>query len=331
MHYLVYSFIISVLAGFGFLIASFIRGKVTKKDSLVCPLNSDCDAVVHSRHNKFLRVPVTTWGMIYYGIIFVGYVLLLGVPPLAFPGITFLLLIASIIAFVFSLYLVAVQGYVLRQWCTWCLVSAAVSTLILVLAFLRLESLVFVLLAYFRILIFMAYFFGVMMGVGGSIIYTVLFFKFLRDLKLSSAERETLTIIANVVIVGLGIVLVAGLGLYVPMAGFYAVNAEFMVAAIIGAVLVIQTIMVKTDVVHQLSDLYDNDIVPSDSKHAYLRKQSYALGAVGLVSWIALGLVSVINFRMSFLALASLYVLVIIIAVLWSQLSEYKVYRRSHR
>lgn len=329
MNYSIYSFIIIALSCIGFAIAAFIHSKTKTQEVLVCPLDTDCDTVVHSRHARLLGVPVTVWGMIYYGITLLGSLFLLSVPMLQFPGIPFLLMVASMIAFFFSLYLTAIQAFVLRQWCSWCLVSAGTALLIFIIAILRLDGMLLVLLAHFRILMFMAYLFGLMMGVGGSIVYTVLFFKFLRDYRLSDVEKETLDGVAQVVTIGLGLVLVTGLGLFIPLAAWYTMNPEFMIALIAGAVLAIQTIMVKTDIVHRLSAVYESNIIPVDADHAYMRKLSYALGAVGLVSWITLAIVSFVNLNWSFIGLLSAYCIVVTIAVVWSQFAEYSLYKRS--
>ncbi len=329
MNHIIYACSIIALSIIGFAVAAFIHRKTKTQETLVCPLDADCDTVVHSRHARFLGMPVTGWGMLYYGITLIGSVFLLAVPILQFPGITFLLIVTSMVAFFFSLYLTAIQGFVLRQWCSWCLVSAATSLLVFILAIARLDGMFLVLLAHFRILIFMAYLFGLMMGIGGAIIYTVLFFKFLRDYRLSETEQETLDTIAVVITVGLGLVLVTGLGLFVPLAAWYTLNAEFMLAGFVGAVLVIQTISMTTDLVPRLSDLYTSRVIPTDDDHAYMRKQSYALGAVGLVSWITLGIVSFVNFNWSFVLLMVVYFIAITIGVVWSQIAEYRLYQRS--
>jgi uncharacterized membrane protein len=41
-----------------------------------------------------------------------------------------IVLIFSITAFVFSLYLTYIQGFVIRDWCEFCLISAFMSTII---------------------------------------------------------------------------------------------------------------------------------------------------------------------------------------------------------
>lgn len=117
--------LIVVAAGGGFALARHIHKEKAKGQPLVCPLDSDCHTVVHSQFSTFLNVPMEVWGMVYYAITFIAYTLLVLYPPMKTPTLTLGLLILTTFAFLFSLYLTAIQAFVLKQWCTWCLTSAA--------------------------------------------------------------------------------------------------------------------------------------------------------------------------------------------------------------
>jgi len=329
MKEVIYSLIIIFLAFAGFFIASLIRQKLKTHAPLTCPLGADCSAVIRSRFSKFLGIPLTVWGMIYYAFAALGTTASLLLPQLQTGGNAFLLITASMIAFVFSMYLTAIQAFVIKEWCSWCLGSAIVSFLIFLVSAIKLGGMFPLLLAEFRPVVFITFLFGLIIAFGGAIIYTVLFFKFLRDYKLSSTEKEVLISVENVIIIGLGLVIVNGVGLFIPLAGWYVTNPEFILAAIAVLVLSVQTVLEKADIAPRLTDLYDADIIPADDDHSYTRKLAYAGGAVSLVSWAALTLMTFIKFHMSFLALLAFYVLFLVIAVILSQVSEYKLYKRS--
>lgn len=325
----IFSLVIIFLSFAGFFIANLIRLKLKTHAPLTCPLGADCSTVIRSRFSKFLKIPLTAWGMMYYAFAALGTAAALLVPQLQTHGVSFILLTASMIAFVFSVYLTAIQAFVLKEWCSWCLGSALVSLGIFIASAMKLNGMFPLLLAEFRPVVFMVFLFGLVIGFGGAIIYTILFFKFLRDYKLSATEKETLLSVENVVIIGLGLVIVNGVGLFIPMANWYAVNPEFMIGCIAVALLAIQTLLEKADIAPRLTDLYDADVIPADDDHAYTRKLAYASGAVSLVSWGVLVLVAFFHFAISFLGLLALYIGFLIIGVIWSQLSEYKVYKRS--
>ncbi len=109
------------------MIARYIyHHKKHSKEALVCPLKANCDTVIHSDYSKFLGMPIEALGMVYYCSIAVSYGLLVIFPELDMPLIVSGLLLATVCAFVFSIYLTLVQAFALKNWCTWCLISASI-------------------------------------------------------------------------------------------------------------------------------------------------------------------------------------------------------------
>lgn len=127
--------IVIALLGFsGFLLASYIRDTKKSSTPLVCPLEGSCETVVHSKYSFFLGIPVELLGIIYYGFVTLAYFFYAFFPGIM-PGIiSYLILGLSTAAFLFSLYLTAVQSFLLKHWCTWCLISAGICTAIIILA-----------------------------------------------------------------------------------------------------------------------------------------------------------------------------------------------------
>lgn len=120
---LFYTLIIFAAFG-GFLLAFYIWHKKSSSEKLVCPIGADCDAVVHSKYASFFGIPVEVLGIFYYGLVGVSYGIFLAVPALVSAVVLFFVLTASAAALLFSLYLTFIQAVLLRQWCTWCLLSA---------------------------------------------------------------------------------------------------------------------------------------------------------------------------------------------------------------
>ena len=127
--------IIIFLSFTGFLIASYIRHhKKNIQEALICPLKANCDTVIHSDYSKFLGVPVENLGMTYYAFTAAGYGLIIIFPAMGLPWIASGLMLSSVFAFAFSIYLTAVQAFALKNWCTWCLISASICGVIFALA-----------------------------------------------------------------------------------------------------------------------------------------------------------------------------------------------------
>ena len=118
----------------GLWVAWHIYNHKRKQKLLVCPIRFDCNTVVNSDYSKFFGIPVEILGMFYYSLVSLFYLFLI-----LFPGVLPAILISffvglSSVAFVFSLYLIGVQIFALRKGCSWCFISAFISTLIFILA-----------------------------------------------------------------------------------------------------------------------------------------------------------------------------------------------------
>ena len=114
----------------GFWVARHIHEhKKIGKKPLVCPMRFDCATVVHSDYSKLLGVPLEVLGMFYYGLVSVFYLFMIFVFDVP-VSLILLAVFLSIFAFLFSVYLICVQIFILKKGCLWCFVSALISFLI---------------------------------------------------------------------------------------------------------------------------------------------------------------------------------------------------------
>lgn len=125
-----------IVAAIGFEIARHIKKTKKHGKTLVCPVGAECDTVVHSDYSKFLGFPVEGLGMLYYGFVAMAYIVLSIVPSLAINELFYVVFLVSGIGFLFSMYLIFIQAFVIRAWCTWCLASAGLCTVLAWLAYL---------------------------------------------------------------------------------------------------------------------------------------------------------------------------------------------------
>jgi uncharacterized membrane protein len=112
----------------GFWVSWYIYVKKKKSEPLVCFIGKDCNQVVRSKYNHMFGIPNEVVGMVYYAATAAG-VLLLWNGFTAIFGISVwgALVAAGGIAAVSSLILLAVQAFVLRQWCDYCIASALIT------------------------------------------------------------------------------------------------------------------------------------------------------------------------------------------------------------
>ena len=128
---------ICLLGVAGFFVAKHIRDQKKKANTFVCLVGFDCDGVVRSDYSKIFGISVELLGMVYYALISVSYFLLLFYPsllPIVFTGF---IALTSLLAFVFSAYLIGVQIFILKKGCSWCFVSALISILIFALSVIK--------------------------------------------------------------------------------------------------------------------------------------------------------------------------------------------------
>lgn len=280
-----YSFILIAAAG-GFGVAAHIRYIKSRHRQLVCPMNSDCNAVINSRYARFLGVSLEYWGMLYYAVIFISYLVMLLAPHLLSGFFVTGLMILTAGAFFFSLYLLFTQAFILRQWCIWCLLSAACSISIFISSLVSADyALVF--LTEITVVIEAVHGLGLILGMGGATAAIFLFHRFLRDLDIDEKELRALQGVSQLVWLGLGLVLVGQFTTYVGYAETLALSGPFLaqmisllVIAVSGAVLMI-IITPCLAVIPFNEKGKDQDQSPLQA----LRKPLFITGAVALSSW----------------------------------------------
>ncbi len=239
-----YAFIVLAATG-GLGVALYIYYTKKHGKQLVCPIGSDCNVVITSRYSKFLGVSLEYWGMFYYAVIIAAYVVLIFAPHLLSEFFLSGLIMLTAAAFLFSLYLLFVQAFLLRQWCIWCLLSAMLSIMIFIISLASLDFAV-AFLAEMGVVIEAIHALGFALGIGGVTTALFLFFRFLRDLHIDENESQTLKGILELVLLGLVFILVSQFASFVAYAQdlaqfgpFLAQTTALFVAAISGAVLMI--------------------------------------------------------------------------------------------
>jgi uncharacterized membrane protein len=117
---------IFILGLVGFLISSYLFFIGTRNNSPVCLSNSGCDFVLKSNYSKFLGLSVALWGVLYFSsILILNY----------FEKYKNLLKIIASLGFLFALYLIYIQSFVLKSFCFYCLIADISTILIFVLIF----------------------------------------------------------------------------------------------------------------------------------------------------------------------------------------------------
>ena len=122
-----------VLSAIGFAVSFYIYYTKRYSKPMHCLIGENCDAVVKSRYGKTFGIENTIPGMAYYVFIFLyGIFILLNQNIFKADIVYYFIVGASIGSVIFSAYLTAVQAFVLRKWCEYCIVSSIASLMILI-------------------------------------------------------------------------------------------------------------------------------------------------------------------------------------------------------
>ena len=328
---MVWSFLVLLFAVGGFALSAYIFVKKRREQPLVCPLKGNCHAVVSSEYSKFLGVPVERVGMVYYGVVALGYALSLAVPAQA-PVIAYILVPLTTSAALFSLYLTFIQFFSLKQLCTWCLVSAAFSFAIFGIALSQSVALVTPFLLVISIPLVVVHTLAAAIGVGTATVIDILFFRFLRDFRISEFESQILSIGSQILWGALGIMFVSGLGLYLPHIAALNQDAAFLVKMIVLAVLVVNGAALNLYLAPRLVRMtFRKGLTASKDTLCRIRHGAFLQGGVSFISWYCAFILGVWRDNpFSFQTLMAAYLLLVVPALIVGQTLERFYVRRAN-
>ncbi len=308
----------------GFTLSYLIFKKKKEAAPLVCPLKFHCDTVVHSSYSRIFGIALESLGMLYYGLIFISYMTFLYIPEIGtFRPFVLAITLGTGFAFFFSLYLTGIQAFVLRQWCTWCLMSAGLCITIFLLV---IQSSIFDTIPYlqaYRPFILGIHLFGTLLGFGSAIISDIFFMKFLKDFKISKDESETLKILSQIIWFGLGIIVISGLMLFLSDAERLSQSAKFLVKMVVVSVIIVNGFMLNIIIAPKLTSISFGTLTFGEKNIRKLRRLAFALGAISATSWTSAFILGLMRTSpASFSILLSSYLAIIFMTIILSQLFE---------
>lgn len=319
------SVIIIFSAFAGFVLAAYLSHKKSRPEPMVCPLKGDCAAVIRSEFSSFFGMGVEKIGMAYYLLVAVAYGIFLALPQLYTPAVIFIAVGVSMAAFLFSVYLTFIQLGFLKEICTWCLLSAVLSTVIFVTSVIGSDFAFVQFLSDWQTLIVLVYLIGLALGAGGATFSDVFFIKFLKDLKISHEEAGVLRTVSQVLWLGLGLVVISGVGLYFITAAAAYPSNQFLAGAVAVAVIVVNGAFLNLKVAPHLVHIFFGDD-PRKTPVEELRRErrvAFGLSAISLISWYSLLVLTAwtgIPFPVSVILLV--YLILLIAAVAAGQVLE---------
>ena len=127
---------------------------------------------------------------------------------------------------------------------------------------------------------------GTALGVGGATITDTLFFKFLKDFKISGWEANVMKTLSSVIWIGLGVIFLSGLGLFLSNPAGYLASSKFITKMFVVAIITINGLVLHRYITPHLKRITFHE--KHDHKKGELhklRKLAFASGAVSISSW----------------------------------------------
>lgn len=122
---------IIAFAFIGFADSTFLLAKRLSGGPIPCVLGfTGCDEVSKSPHSVLFGIPLSAYGMVFYLAIGALGILYLDTKKYIFAR---LILLATTLGFLMSLYFIYVQKFLIGAFCVYCILSAIISLVLFVL------------------------------------------------------------------------------------------------------------------------------------------------------------------------------------------------------
>ncbi len=327
-----FSIATAILGFAGFWIAESIIKMKRQSSPITCPVGYECDDVIRGPHANFFGYPIVNWGFWYFLLVVAFFLLDMFLPFT--QGITFWALLVTGLAVTFTAYLVAVQLFVIRKWCSWCLFSALIVLGIFVMTFLGYSTGFAGFLFDHHSLLLVIFGLATLLGTLVTTLHAITFLRFLKDFKITSRESRRLTMYSQTAWVSLGFLFLSGLGLVLSdVYREFTGSSAFLVSGIIIGILAVYELLQNTYVAPRLVKIHFGDHPEfDDHEHSFQRKLAFAFVSMGVLSWYLLMLFTNISWHEYHpMTLVGIYAGVIIIGVLLSLGLERMMYRISQR
>ena len=122
------------LSALGIVNSGYLVHQHFKKKHLVCPLNHDCNIVTESKWSRIFFIRNEILGFLFYISMFFSMLALIFNQNL-FSVLRIPLLISASFGLLFSIFLVLLQKFIIKDYCFYCLISAFLTLLIFLNSF----------------------------------------------------------------------------------------------------------------------------------------------------------------------------------------------------
>ncbi len=244
-----------------------------------------CDK--HYSNIKLFGVSLVHFGMVYFALAAISTLLLFLLPAVFLEVVVFELLGLTVFGAIFSLGALVVELKYSKPFPKLVFGLVAVSVLMPLILILDTEVPLMGILISYQDYIVILHLFGFALGLGGATYSDILLMKFMDDFKISHKEAKIITVLSQMIWVGVAIIFMSGLGLVLPDYQQYFASARFVAKMIVFVVLFINGVALHLFMLPRMKKISFSHDHHKEPNLTFLRKLAFILGAISLTSWYA--------------------------------------------
>lgn len=165
---------------------------------------------------------------------------------------------------------------------------------------------------------------GMAVGLGSATVVDTLFFKFLKDFKISKIESSVLETLSVIIWVALGIVVLSGAALYLPQTEVLNSSPKFLAKMIIVGIILVNGSLLNFYISPKLRRIsFGKKHHHHKGELHHLRRLAFSLGPISIISWYSafvLGMLREVSLPL--LTLLGIYGALLLLGMLFGQLIE---------
>lgn len=167
-------------------------------------------------------------------------------------------------------------------------------------------------------------------GLGGATISDILFFRFLRDFKISSKEEEVLHVLKDVVLAAIFCITLSGILLYIPAHEVLNASPLFRLKALATGVLVLNGFALHAFVAPHLIHM---NLRKKKKLGRFWYQLAFLLGSISVCSWYSVFFIAMLKniLPFSFGDALLLYGILLFVSIAIGQFFEYFLTKRASR
>lgn len=338
---MIYLILNSILSLIGIYISYKIFVGKRNPKNFICKIGNkvDCQHVLTSKFSKLFGIDIEKIGVVYYSTIFLVYLstiliskwfLDIGSNFMIIDKLNFFAIILSFSGFAFSIYLLYIQGFYIKNWCAWCVSSAVVSIAIF---FLGMASIYHNNIELSLILknnlssVIIIQVFAIAIGTGAATLSALMTINFLKDFKIDRNEDSKINLVNQIIWFALLLMLGTHLCLYIMNPDMFLLD-EFLTSQFIVLMMTlinnaILTLHVGPRLIETRIDLSSINVF----KTFWLRQIAFAMGTISIISWYVIVLFSFFETKLNSdaIIMVSYYLALLIIGVVLSQFAIFLI------